>query len=118
MASFIDVFNHLVLPPKLPGTQDADPELTSDDVLGRLLHAIKTIERLAGQQQASAWQATRGSLHRYRSLHVRGRLDKQSLISEFRNIGHEQPLILHIVEQNVALIIQRNVRQEARLITT
>jgi hypothetical protein len=110
MASLAIVFNHLVLPPQLPGEQDVDIERTSDDVLNRLTHATITLGRLAGQKQASTWHAVRQSLRRCHSLHARGRLEKQSLISEFQYLKPDQPIILHIIEQNAALIIRRDDR--------
>jgi hypothetical protein len=110
MASLANVFNHLVLPPRLPGEQDADIEHISNDVLDRLIRATVTLGKLAGQEQASVWHAVRKSLHRCHTLHARGRLEKQSLISEFRHLEHDQPLILHIIEQNAALIIRRDIR--------
>lgn len=110
MASLADVFNHLVLPPKLPGKQDVNIERTSNDVLNRLTQATITLGRLAGQEQASTWNAVHKSLRRCHSLHARGRLEKQSLISELRDLKHGQPLMLHIIEQNAGLIIRRNDR--------
>jgi hypothetical protein len=110
MASFANVFNHLVLPPKLPGGQDADTEHISSDVLSRLIQAATTLGKLAGQEQASTWDGVRQSLRRCHSLHARGRLEKQSLISEFRHLKHGHPLILHVIEQNAALIIRHGVR--------
>jgi len=110
MASLANVFNHLVLPPGLPGQQDADIEYISNDVLDRLIRATVTLGRLASWEQASVWHAVRQSLHRCQTLHARGRLEKQSLISEFRHLEHGQPIILHIIEQNAALIIRLDIR--------
>ena len=110
MASLANVFNHLVLPPKLPGEQDTDNQSISDEVLARLTHATTTLGKLAGLEQASTWHAVRQSLRRCHSLHASGRLEKQSLSSEFRYLKHDQSLILHIIEQNAALIIRRDAR--------
>ncbi|KAF1997703.1 hypothetical protein P154DRAFT_622249 [Amniculicola lignicola CBS 123094] len=104
-----EVFNHLVLPPKLPGQQDADIEGTGHDILRRLIHATTTIAALTGHQQASTWRATIQFLRRCDGLHARGRLEKQSLLSEFQQLQHKQPLALHIVEQNAALFVRREV---------
>jgi hypothetical protein len=110
MASLTSVFNHLVLPPKLPGKEDSDIRGTSNDLLVRLTQAAITLGRLAGQEQASIWHAVCQSLRRCDSLHALGRLEKQSLISGFRDLKHDQPLVLHVIEQNAALIIRQDVR--------
>jgi hypothetical protein len=110
MVPLMNVYNHLVLPPKLPGRQDADIECTSNEVLVRLIQATVTLGSLAGQEQASTWHAVRQSLRRCHSLHVPDRLEKRSLISEFRYLKHDQPLVLDVIEQNAALIIRRDVR--------
>ncbi|KAF1847270.1 uncharacterized protein K460DRAFT_332087 [Cucurbitaria berberidis CBS 394.84] len=109
MGSLVDVYNHLVLPPKLPKAQDVDSKRSCEDVLARLIHATTTISKLFGQEQAPTWNAVRQSLHRCESLHVWDRLEKKSLISEFRQLKHDQPLFLYIAEQNAALIIRRDI---------
>lgn len=110
MASVANVFNHLVLPPQLPGKQDVDIESSSNDILGRLMQATTTLSKLAGQEQVSVWAAVRESLRRCQYLHASGRLEKESLMSELRHLRRDQPLILHILEQNAALIIRLDVR--------
>jgi hypothetical protein len=110
MSVFMEVFYHLVLPPKLPGKQDANIESTGDAIVDRLMRAALTLSRLAGQEDASPWYAIRRHLRRYQSLHVRGRLERLSLISKFREFDQEHPLLLHVTEQNAALIIRYNGR--------
>jgi hypothetical protein len=110
MAVFMEVFYHLVLPPKLPGKQDANIESTGDAIVDRLIRAAFTLSQLAGQKDASPWYAILLHLRRYQSLHVHGRLERLSLISKFRDFNQEHPLILHVAEQNAALIIRYNGR--------
>jgi hypothetical protein len=106
------VFNHLVLPPKLPGKQDHDLDSVGSEILVRLIQATKTLDGLEGhsQDQESPWSSVRQSLLRCQSLHDSGRLEKQSLVSEFVQLKHNRPLILHITEQNAAVIVRREVR--------
>ncbi|RYP37538.1 hypothetical protein DL767_002846 [Monosporascus sp. MG133] len=49
MASLESVFNHLVLPPKLPGRQDPDIEGVTHSILTRLIRACDTLANLSGQ---------------------------------------------------------------------
>jgi hypothetical protein len=108
MSVFMEVFNHLVLPPQLPGKQDDNIESTGDAIIVRLIQATSTLSRLVSQEQTSPWHAIRQYIRRYQSLHVHGRLEKLSLISEFRNFNREQTLLLHVAEQNAALLVRYN----------
>ncbi|CBX97993.1 hypothetical protein LEMA_P094020.1 [Plenodomus lingam JN3] len=108
MSVFIDVFNHLVLPPQLLGRQDESIGSTGDAIIARLIQATLTLSRITSQEQTTPWYAISQSLHRYQSLHAHGRLEKLSLICQFRKINQEQPLLLHIAEQNAALIVRYN----------
>jgi hypothetical protein len=110
MSVFMEVFNHLVLPPQIPGKQDADTESTGDAIVIRLIQATTTLSRLTSQNETSPWYAVRQYLRRCQALHVNGRLDSQSLLSKFRNFNQEQPLLLHVIEQNAALIVRYNVK--------
>jgi hypothetical protein len=115
MSVFKEVFNHLVLPPQLPGKQDANIESTGDAIVVRVVHATDTLSRLAGHERTSPWYAIRQYLRRYQSLHEHGRLEKLSLTSKLRNFDQEQPLLLHVAEQNAALIVRYHVRYACRL---
>ncbi|EUC26942.1 hypothetical protein COCCADRAFT_10307 [Bipolaris zeicola 26-R-13] len=108
MSVFMEVFNHLVLPPQLPGKQDANIGSTGDAIILRLIQATSTLSRIASQEQTSPWYAIRQHLRRCQCLHINGRLEKQTLISTFYNFNAEQPLLLHIAEQNTALIVRYN----------
>jgi hypothetical protein len=109
------VFNHLVLPPKLPAAQDHDIEGIGDNILIRMIHAANTLSKLTGTSHAPAWLAVRQSLRRCHTLHARGRLERKSLILKFQDIEHEEPLILYVLEQNAALIMRRSVRCDSNL---
>ena len=97
MSVLMEVFNHLVLPPQLPGKQDTNI-------------ATSTLSRLASHGQTPPWYAIRQYLRRCQCLHINGQLEKRTLISTFCNFNEEQPLLLHIAEQNAALIIRYNSR--------
>jgi hypothetical protein len=112
MSVFMEVFNHLVLPPQLPGKQDANIESIGDAIVDRLIQATSTLTRLTVQDYACPWNAIRQYLHRFQSLHAHGRLEKLSLISKLGNFDQEQPLLLHIAEQNAALIVRYDARYD------
>lgn len=109
MNSLESVFNHLVLPPKLPGQPDTDTPGIEHSILTRLIRACDTLNKLAGQGFAETWAPIRNSLYICLNLN-QGRLEKASLLQEFRNLQPKVSLILHVVEQNAALIIRRDMR--------
>lgn len=104
MATLDAVFNHMVLPPKLPGRQDSNLEDLSQDFLGRLLRSCKKLETFVPQRLRIAVSSLHDDLQLCRELN-HGRLEKASLISALGKI-EEQSLILHVVEQNAALLIR------------
>ncbi|KAL6154941.1 hypothetical protein ACJQWK_11934 [Exserohilum turcicum] len=110
MSVFMEVFNHLVLPPQLPGKQETNIESIGDAIIVRLIQATSTLSQLASQEQTPPWYAIRQYLRRCQCLHINGRLEKRTLISTFCNFNREQPLLLHIAEQNTALIVRYNSR--------
>ena len=110
MSVFMEIFNHLVLPPQLPGNQDTKIESIGDEIIARLIQATYTLNRLVSQEKTSPWYAIRRYLRRCQSLHANGRLEKQSLVSNFRKFNQENSLLLHIAEQNAALIVRYNAR--------
>lgn len=103
------VFNHLVLPPKLPGQPDTDTPGIEHSILTRLIRACDTLDKLAGQGFAETWAPISNSLCTCLNLN-RGRLEKASLLQEFQSIQPKVSLILHVVEQNAALIIRRDMK--------
>ncbi len=114
MALLESVFNHLVLPPKLPGQLDTDIEGIEHDILTRLIRACDTLGKFAGQEFAETWASLRHSLRVCLKAN-QGRLEKTLMLQEFYNLQPKDLLILHVVEQNAALLIRRHVRQVSRL---
>jgi hypothetical protein len=103
------VFNHLVLPPKLPAKQDIDIAAIEQCILTRLITACETLAKLATQKSAETWSSIRQSLRICRNINP-GRLEKASMLHEFRNLSRKDILILHVVEQNAALLIRRHTK--------
>ncbi|KAK3350347.1 hypothetical protein B0T25DRAFT_483283 [Lasiosphaeria hispida] len=106
MAALLEsVFNHLVLPPKLPGHQDTNIEGIEHDVLTRLLNACGTLGSLPGQELQESWHSVRRQLIICLDLSRRS-LDKPSLISAFSSLSSGCPVTLHIAEQNCAIFVR------------
>lgn len=109
MALLESVFNHLVLPPRLPGQQDVDIEGIKQSILTRLIRASDTLGKFTGQQYAETWASVRHSLRVCLNINP-GRLEKVSMLQEFENLQPKQLLILHVVEQNAALLVRQQIK--------
>jgi hypothetical protein len=109
MALLDSVFNHLVLPPKLPGQQDRDIEGIEQNILTRLIRACDTLGELTTQQFAGAWASVGHSLRVCLNTNL-GRLEKASILQAFSKLQPKDLLTLHVVEQNAALLIRRHIK--------
>ncbi|KAH7323576.1 hypothetical protein BKA65DRAFT_511056 [Rhexocercosporidium sp. MPI-PUGE-AT-0058] len=107
MALLESVFNHLVLPPKLPGHRDIDLEGIQNNILARLIHACDTLRKFADPVSGDTWIAVQHSLRICLDLNSSGRLDKALVLQELKNLQGNGLLILHAVEQNAALLVRR-----------
>ncbi|PQE19066.1 p-loop containing nucleoside triphosphate hydrolase protein [Rutstroemia sp. NJR-2017a BBW] len=102
------VFNHLVLPPKLPERQDTDIESIQQSILSRLIQACGTLEQSTGNEFRDTWASLRRSLRVCRDTNL-GHLEIVSMLKAFADLEENNILILHVVEQNAALLIRRNI---------
>ncbi|KAI5867544.1 hypothetical protein GGS23DRAFT_548787 [Durotheca rogersii] len=102
-----DVFNHLVLPPRVPGEQDSDLENISYEILTRFLTATDdAATKLIKTPWAEAFRALRTSLLACLNLNSGG-LESSIMMAYFKKIQPNDMLILHVVQQNAAVLIRR-----------
>ncbi|KAI5921758.1 hypothetical protein F4810DRAFT_712186 [Camillea tinctor] len=103
-----EVFNHLVLPPQIPGEPDKDPETVSHDILVRFIHACRNfVDAGVGEPWTEAFQSLQSSLRTCLVLN-RCQLEKEVVLDHLRQLDSNTTLVLHIVEQNAAIIIRTN----------
>ncbi|KAK7702617.1 hypothetical protein SLS64_009580 [Diaporthe eres] len=100
------VYNHLVLPPKLPGGQDPHLDEEAQDFVERLFNAVDTLDNATKEVYTESLSSLRQSLRLCGQLN-HGCLDKDTLAAAFKDLG-DAPLILYVVEQNAALIIRQS----------
>ncbi|KAI1347711.1 hypothetical protein F5Y01DRAFT_318465 [Xylaria sp. FL0043] len=100
------VFNHLVLPPEVPGAQDSEIETVSRNVLMRMIHANETAMSLACDVPwLEAYQNLQESFQACLELN-RGHLERNSLLQHFRKLQPGHMLILYLNEQNAGLLVR------------
>jgi|SRR5580698_1476788 hypothetical protein len=99
--------NHITLPPGLPGKAENGIEQVEHALTGYLLDASRTIRDLTNGQFSHQWECIRNILQICRVVNAGGKLNKTSVLTEFRRFEHNGYLILHIAEQNAGLLIRR-----------
>ncbi|KAI9781703.1 MAG: hypothetical protein M1816_002199 [Peltula sp. TS41687] len=108
-SSLESVFNHFVLPPKLPCKRDSKIEEIERHLTTRLLNATDILRGFSSDESAQAWSCIQRSLKICIIVNEDGRLNKTSLLEAFRRLQHKDGLILHVAEQNAGLLIRRQV---------
>jgi len=105
MASLLSVFNHVVLPPKLPGCRDPNGQAVEDNLQTRLLDACDVLRALPGQMTQRCWKLVRQQLLICLDLH-RCRFDRASIRRAFSNLSVDCPVLLYVEEQNCAILVR------------
>lgn len=105
MSLIESVFNHLVLPPKVPGKYEPLYDEVSSDLFVRLLDSIDNLMPHLPTKYRPAVVNLRKSLVASGELNASGCLDRVLLVKAFANI-EERPLMLYMEPQNAALIIR------------
>lgn len=102
------VFNHLVLPPQIPGAGDVDIDAVSHNVLLQMIHATNIAMGLTDDVPwRKEYQSLRDSLEACLQLN-RGHLERSSLLKQFKELDISKVLILYLNEQNAALLVRRH----------
>jgi hypothetical protein len=105
-ASLQILYNHLVLPARLPGKQDDNLREISLALAERLLKATQYISRIQDNSFAAEWASLGRALQSCKLLHASGALDKEVLQRAFKELDKGDTLIIHVAEQNVALLVR------------
>ncbi|KAI1493235.1 hypothetical protein F5X96DRAFT_622924 [Biscogniauxia mediterranea] len=100
------VFNHLVLPPQIPGEPDEDAEAVSHDILSRFIYACRNaVDAHVGEPWTEAFQSLQSSLETCLILN-RCQLEKKVVLDHLRQLDENSTLILHVAEQNAAILLR------------
>ena len=80
---------------------------TEHALTDRLLDACRTLRDLTEGDLSSQWDSIRNILRICRAVNNGERLNKNSLLTEFRRLERKDLLILHVSEQNAGLLIRQ-----------
>lgn len=101
-------FNHVALPPNLPGKQDESIDQVECALIDLLRNASRTLGRLTENDICDQFDVVCHMLDVCKAVNAGGKLDKASLATKFRDLRQKDILILHIAEQNAGLLIRRD----------
>ena len=110
MTSLESVFNHLVLPVKLPDHADPNPEAVSGAILTRLSKACEALRTIAGDESAGEWASILRSLRMCHGIRQKC-IEAKVLLQDWAHLEPRELLILRIAEQNAAFLLYRVDRQ-------
>ncbi|EPE04337.1 hypothetical protein F503_01341 [Ophiostoma piceae UAMH 11346] len=107
MATLEQAFNHIVLPPEIPGKEDANPDDIGYDLVRRLRRACDALKSITGSSFQQGWQLLDAALEGSQHI-IGGPLTKSNLYPIFAQVAKENGFAcLHMKEQNAALIMYR-----------
>lgn len=106
------IFHHVALPPRLPSRQETGIEGIRQDLTRRLHDASILLKNTHTKYEVFArqWEHIRQAIAVSQTLHADGKLDRDTLLQAFEELKENDMLILHVSEQNAALLIRRSQR--------
>ncbi|KAK8093106.1 uncharacterized protein PG998_014507 [Apiospora kogelbergensis] len=116
MAPFLaTIFEHLVLPVKLPGQQEENLEAIESDIVERMSRACKSLAEHTRPEYTAVWDSVRHTLHTCVDVN-RGFLDRNRLQDWFQSLEVGHFLVLHIRCQNAGLLVRREHRDDSDVV--
>ena len=107
MATLEQAFNHIVLPPEIPGKEDANPDDIGYDLICRLRRACDGLKGTTESSFQQGWQLLDAALESAQHI-IGGPLTQTNLYPIFAKVAKEDGFaLLHMKEQNAALIMYR-----------
>jgi hypothetical protein len=102
------LYYHVVLPRDLPSGEDHNLPDLQHELLRRLVGAVRQLATYAPLEDTPQIEAIGLALTTCRSLHSGGRINGEKLVEEMREFFPGKALILHVTEQNAALLIYQD----------
>lgn len=100
------LFNHIALPARLPDRVESQSNALENSLIDRVLASVKQLSGLTNDRYGKHLECIRRSLHASKVVNTNGRLNKATLLTAFRELSGDDFLMVHITEQNAAMIIR------------
>jgi hypothetical protein len=98
---------HIALPRDVPGKSDRNLFAVESALLERFIEAVKAVLPCAPLEHQPRVDLVRLALTTSRAINVEGKVDKNVLVTELRQLARDQALILYVTEQNCALFVYK-----------
>ncbi|RHZ47792.1 uncharacterized protein CDV56_101182, partial [Aspergillus thermomutatus] len=102
-------FNHVALPPQLPGNRDGDAETekVNRELVERLLRSVNILRSVCDKSSTEVWDTIEKLLRTCILLNGNGFVNRDAALCAFKDIAPGDALILHIAQQNACLYLRR-----------
>lgn len=101
------VFNHIVLPPKLPGSQDDDIREVEKSLRFRMIFAIQQLRSHSTDDVTPTWRRVAAALKSSIVMDENEAVDEKVILGDFENLQPGQTILLYLKEQNAAILIRQ-----------
>ncbi|KAL4873947.1 hypothetical protein BDV12DRAFT_191814 [Aspergillus spectabilis] len=106
-STLLSIFNHVVLPPELPGKSDEQIDAVEGDLIHRFLDVVKAMKTRSQDDLFPTWQIIENTLTSSSLVNDRGICNKAALSKALRKLSPESALTIRIREQNAGLLIRK-----------
>ncbi|KAE8322528.1 hypothetical protein BDV39DRAFT_209670 [Aspergillus sergii] len=101
------IFNHVVLPPRLPSQHDSPVHNIDKHIVQHALNATGTLLGQSKGKYRDAWDSLKISLELCLAVHTNGHVDRFALMEAFSKMENDMGIILYVEKQNSGLYIQQ-----------
>ncbi|KAL4920688.1 hypothetical protein BDW62DRAFT_198579 [Aspergillus aurantiobrunneus] len=114
--TLLSIFNHVVLPPELPGESNPQGEPVDREMLRRLLDAVTIMKNKSQDDLFPVWQRIEDTLKASSLANEGGICNKSALVRLFGKLSPENALLVRVREQNAGLLIRKESAGKASVI--
>ncbi|CAG8973686.1 hypothetical protein HYALB_00002252 [Hymenoscyphus albidus] len=101
------IFHHVTLPPKLPDRQEGGLDTIQNLLTERLLNATIALRDETYERYGPGLDDVRRVILTSKIVNAGGKLDPATLVEAFRELQGNGLIIIHVSEQNAALLVRR-----------
>ncbi|KAE8135378.1 hypothetical protein BDV38DRAFT_285011 [Aspergillus pseudotamarii] len=101
-------FNHVVLPPKLPGEQETEAQVieVQNDLLSRVLDAAGKLKEISDAKAVVVWESIEKTLRTLKEVRTEGWVNEASLLGALKDLQPGNAIIVHVALQNACILIR------------
>ncbi|KAL4783383.1 hypothetical protein BJX76DRAFT_358024 [Aspergillus varians] len=100
------VFNHILLPPRLPDQDDSNVGDLNSEIILRAMQAADVLCLLQQPGSSDIWGSVKRSLDLCDATHEDNQVDRDQLLQAFQQVEQNTSIIVHIAAQNAGLLVQ------------